>query len=345
MTASHTLGVLPRPLPELDEGLAAQLDVAVEVIRANQRFLVAAHHGPDGDAIGSTLALTHLLRELGKQAHAFNRDGVPYNFRFLPGADDVVTDPAEANSSVDVLVVLDCCSLERVHPDIEVDSAETKVLCIDHHATFNPSFTDHHVHDASASSVGEILYRLVCMLQVPLSPTVAEGIYAAVLTDTGSFRYSNTSPAALHVASEVVRAGVDVWRVSSEIYENHPPGRVKLLAEVLETLEVSESGRIAFITIRLDMYERTGTGPEMVDGFINYARGIRGVEVACQLRQTDADEFRVSFRSRGRVDVSALAQRFGGGGHRNAAGCRIQGRPASIIEELTATVDAMLGTR
>ena len=325
--------ITPGPIPG-GEAVSETLPRAVELIRSASSIAVAAHAGPDGDAIGSTLACSQLLRELGKKVVAYNRDGAPYNFTYLSGSEDVVTSPAELPDDLDLFIVLDCSSLVRVDPDLTLAS-DVKLLCIDHHATIDDDFADVFVHDVSACAVGEMIYRLVRALDASLSRPVAEALYAAIHTDTGSFRYSNTSPAALAAAGELVRAGVDVWHVASNTYENHPLSRVKLLGEVLKTLHVSDCGRFAFISVTDDMYERTGAGPEMLDGFINHARGIRGVEVAAQVRQNGDDSYRVSLRSRGRVNVAALAKRFGGGGHHNAAGCSIEGHLETVMETLT----------
>ncbi|MBN1946570.1 MAG: bifunctional oligoribonuclease/PAP phosphatase NrnA [Bradymonadales bacterium] len=331
-------------IPGGSPDLADQLERASAYLHSGTRFLVCSHEAPDGDAIGSTLALANLLWDMGKQATPYNRDGVPYNFRFLPGADRLVAQPEGVLDGIDTLLILDCASLKRVDSRLVPDREKTRVVCIDHHETVDPNGPDLLVLDAAASCVGEILYRWMHRLSVLLSTPVAECLYVSVHTDTGGFRYQNTTPAALALASRLVGAGVDVWKVTSEVYENHPPGRVKLLSEVLDTLHISACGRIAFITVTQEMYRRTSTGPEMLDGFINFARGIIGVEVAGQLRELEHNRYRVSFRSRGRVDVARLAQKFGGGGHQNAAGCTIEGPPAQIIGMLTAKLDQLLGS-
>ena len=339
MSLSAEGGIRPLPLPGGGQHLFDSLQQAAALINGSQSFVVAAHRAPDGDAIGSTLALGHVLREMGKDVVTYNADGVPCNFSFLPGSDTVVCDLELLPSSFDVLIIVDCSSLTRVHPDLTVDPEKTKYLCIDHHSTLDGEDVDLLVYDVAASSVGEIIYRLINELQLPLTRPVSECLFASIHTDTGSFRYSNTSPASLVAAGELVRAGVDVWGVTSQIYENFPAGRVHLLSEVLDTLRITSCGRLAFITIELEMYERTKTDSTVVDGFINFARGIRGVQVAVQMRQIEAGKYRTSFRSRGNVDVAWIAGQFGGGGHHNAAACTIEDTPENIVGKISAFLD------
>ena len=336
------MGITPDEIPGGSEVLTRALRDAMGLFDAASSIVVAAHYGPDGDAVGSTLGLTQYLVERGKKAVAFNRDGVPYNFQHLPGAANVLTSVADIPDQVDLFVILDCSSLRRVEPKIQLDRAQTKVLVFDHHSTLDSNAIDVLVHDVNASAVGEILYRFIQMSGAPLTREVAECLFVAIHTDTGSFRYSNTSPASLSAVGELVRAGVDVWGVCSATYENHPASRILLLSEVLDTLKISDCGRFAFLTVTFSMYKRTGTGPEMLDGFINFARSIQGVEVAAQVRQVDKGRFKVSLRSRGTVNVAELAARFGGGGHKNAAGCAIDGDTTHIYDTLTAAFQEAL---
>ena len=341
-TDARSEGIIPGAIPGGSDTLTQAIGEALKLIDSAESIVVAAHYGPDGDAMGSTLGLTHFLVEQGKRAKAYNRDGVPYNFRHLVGGQEILTSEGEIEATTDLVVILDCSSLKRVNPKIDLDRARTKVLVIDHHATLDSFDPDVLVHDVAASAVGEILYRLIQASGHRLSEKVAQCLFVAIHTDTGSFRYSNTTPAALAAVGELVRAGVDVWRVASETYENHPVSRIQLLSKVLETLQISSCGRFAFLTVTFDMYKSTGTGPEMLDGFINFARSIQGVEVAAQMRQVDRGRFKVSLRSRGKVDVAELAARFGGGGHKNAAGCTIDGGTDQVFETLTAAFQAAL---
>ena len=197
------------------------------------------------------------------------------------------------------------------------------------------------MRDESAAATGEIVYRIL-RARGELTREIATNLYCCLMTDTGSFRYSNTSQDTFSIAGELLAAGVDAWYMTSNVYESEPRERIDLLCRVLQTLQISDCGRLAFLCINEQMLEDSGAGLDMTDGFINYARSIRGVEVATQLKEAGPNQWKVSFRSRGTVDVSALAARFGGGGHHNAAGCDMAGSPAEIREQLAQTLVEIL---
>lgn len=299
-------------------------------IEQGRSFLVASHEGPDGDAIGSTLALTLALRELGKTVVAYNRDQVPEVLRFLPGAETIVS-RLDAGAHFDVGFVLDAGELRRA--GTELASRCTTLVNIDHHP-FSEHFTSLHFVDEAACATGVLIYRLLCAGKIPCSVATARCIYAAILSDTGSFRYSNANSEAFRVAGEMIALGVNAWDVAAGLYENQPEMRLRLLARALPTLTVSPCGRYGSVSVTSDMYAATGAGPEHTDGFVNYPRSIHGVEVGLFFRQTGERQFKVGFRSKGRVDVGALAREFGGGGHHNAGGAVLEGS----LEEVRATV-------
>ncbi|MFP4599063.1 MAG: DHH family phosphoesterase [Persicimonas sp.] len=321
--------------------VADQINAFLEMVDDNERFLVVAHASPDGDAIGSTLAIGLLLESLGKEVVFYNRDPVPYNFEFLEGAERV-TNEIDEDAQIDVTVLLDCAEPERIGEDFPEHGWGEIVAVVDHHKTWDPDFADLYLRDVSAAATGELIYRLVVASRTELTVAIAEALYCCVMTDTGSFRYSNTSRTTFRIAGELVEAGVEPWRMTSHVYESDPRERVVLLSRVLDTLELSDCGRLAFLRIEDRMFEETGTGPEMTDGFINYARAIRGVEVATQLREHAENVWRVSFRSRGKVDVSELAAKFGGGGHHNAAGCMIEGTSDELVDKLSQALVGLL---
>ena len=328
---------VPPPTPEL----SAALQRAAQLIQSNERFLVSGHAHPDGDAIGSTLALYHLLRALGKEVIAFNVDPVPFNLNFLPGADQVVSVLPD-DARFDVACLLDCHEKARAGDRFPENGWGESLLVIDHHR-LKETPADVLVHDERAAATAELVYRLARTLNAPMIPELVECIYCAIVTDTGGFRYSNTSPTAMSIAADLIAHGVDVWHITSHIYESNPVERLQLLAEVLGTLEQSRCKRLAVLRISAEMMARYEASESMLDGFINHARSIRGVEVAAQLREQSDGSYRISFRSRGRVDVSEIAMRFGGGGHRNAAGCTIEGSWTKVIEHLNSAIDAVLG--
>jgi phosphoesterase RecJ-like protein len=215
------------------------------------------------------------------------------------------------------------------------------LLNLDHHITTEP-FGDLNYVDPAAASVGILAYKIINGLEHPLSRDAAECIYASILADTGCFRYSSTDPECLRVAAELLEAGVDPWEMTVRVYEMQPLARMRLLADVLRTLEVH--GKLATITITNEMVARTGSPLDLTDGFINYARSVDGVEVAASFREPadGSRAWRVSFRSRGRVNVAAIAQKFGGGGHHNAAGCSIEGDEASVRARIAEEIEQAL---
>ena len=318
---------------------AENLPLAVEALRPARRVLLTMHRRPDGDALGSALALACALRELGRAVTVYNPDELPYNFRFLPGAGEVVRS-LPPGVAFDATVVTDSVALERLGPDLPDPGHRGVLVNLDHHLAAQP-FGDVNYVDPAAASVGILVHKIIRALGHPLSPAAAQCIYATILADTGCFRYASTDPECLRVAAELLEAGVDPWEMTVRVYEEQPLARMKLLAEVLATLEVH--GRLATITITRQMLSRTGTPADLTDGFINYARAIDGVEVAASFREPDGGgPWNVSFRSRGRVDVSALATRFGGGGHRNAAGCSIEGNEPAVRARISEEIERAL---
>jgi len=318
--------------------LAQGFQEFVDLIQANQKFLVVSHVHPDGDAIGSTLSMGLVLERLGKDVVFYNEHEVPYNFQFLPGADRVVNEVPEGG--FDVTVVLDCAEPHRVG-ELPTHGWGKTIAVVDHHKTFDPDFAQVYVQDIEAAATGELVFKVAEHFGV-LDTEIALSLYCCLVTDTGRFRYSNTSQATFIMAGALVAAGVNPWAINSQIYESQPKERLMLLGRVLNTLEFSPCGRLAFLTIQAADFP-VGTDLSLIDGFINYARSVRGVEVATQLMEAD-DGWRISFRSRGTVDVSQLAARFGGGGHHNAAGCQIAGAAQDVRSSLSSALVSILDT-
>ena len=318
---------------------AENLPLAVTALRSARRVLITMHRGPDGDALGSALALGCVLRELGREVTVYNPDELPYNFRFLRGA-DVVARTVPEDAIFDLTVVTDAGAYERLGPDMPSPERRGVLLNLDHHITTEP-FGDVNYVDPEAASVGILAYKIIRQLGSPLSKDAAECIYASILADTGCFRYSSTDPECLRIAAELVEAGVEPWEMTVRVYEQQPLARMRLLADVLSTLEVD--GKLATITITNAMLAKTGSELDLTDGFINYARSVDGVEVAASFREPhNGGPWRVSFRSRGRVNVARIAQKFGGGGHHNAAGCNIDGQEASVRARIALEVEEAL---
>lgn len=307
----------------------------VLALKGDERMLITSHINPDGDAIGSMLALALALKKMDKDIVVYNRDGVPYQFDHLPGADMVVTS-LHGENPFDSAIVLDCSELERVGKDFSSMVSTNKWINIDHHLT-NEYFAHISLIDKDACSTGYLVYEVIKALPVEMDKEIADNIYTTIIVDTGSFRYSNATKDAFVAAGELVSLGVSPWEISNKVYENQPLGRVKLLSLVLNSLEVSENGKVASLVVTQEMMSTTGTGHEETDGFVNYARSIEGVEVAFLVREISSEEYKISYRSKGLVNVATVAQSFGGGGHRNAAGCVIRG---TLKEARKAAFDA-----
>jgi phosphoesterase RecJ-like protein len=316
------------------------LSRCVRALERGRRFLVTMHQEPDGDALGSSLALSLLLREQGREALVYSHQGVPAPFAFLPGADRVVRGlPRDAR--FDVTVACDAGSPSRLGPDLPDASRRGVLLNLDHHLT-TPHFGDVNLIDVQAASVGVLIYRLAAAMNRDLSRDVATCLWVSLIADTGNFRYSNTDPECLRIAADLVTRGVRPWDVSSRLHNSQPLERVKLLAEVLKTLTVSGSGRIAWVTATQELFDRFGTSEETSEGFIHYPRSIAGVEVAIVFREEPSGKVKLSFRSRGRADVSAVAVRLGGGGHHNASGCTLDGELSEVRAHVVREVEREL---
>lgn len=315
------------------------LNRIVEVIASHQTFLITTHESPDGDAVGSSLALANYLTGLGKDVVVFMCDPVPDLYRFLPMADQVVSELPDKD--YEVCFVLDVGEFRRAGTAIGSCKRIGMFINLDHHKGCD-EFGKFNLIDPQASATGALVYRLIRAAGHEVDYATAICIYTAIITDTGSFRYSNANPEAFTICGDMVAAGVNAWYISERLYESQPRARLELLALALATLTISPCGTFASLTVSLDMYGKSGATAELTDGFVNYPRSIQGVEVAIFFREISAGFYKVGFRSKGKVDVSALAAHFGGGGHHNAAGCTIQGDLESVREKLFSHLAAVL---
>lgn len=313
-------------------------------LKNNERFLLATHVNPDGDAIGSLGALALVLEGMGKQVVAYCQDEVPEFLRFLPYADRIVREISGLDR-FEVAVVLDCGALDRIGNAAEVLQHVGKIIHIDHHSS-SGDFGQLNLVRPEYSSTAEILYEIFQAIPVSLTPEVAENIYTAILTDTGSFRFANTTARTLAIAAEMVSLGVVPEKVAGEIYDSMSPERIELLARSLDTLTLRSNGRVAAMHVSRRMLEETGTSFIDTDGFVNYPRAISTAEIAIFFREMDADEVNVSLRSRGGLDVAEFARIHGGGGHHNAAAFRLGGSLSEVVEKvLTEAGEFIVGGR
>ncbi len=304
----------------------AALGQVVEALRAGRRFALFLHLSPDGDSIGSTLALGLALERLGKRTVWVGADLPGDAYRFLPGSERfrLWNEVEEDWSQYDAAVLLDCADLDRVGPARSAIERIGRVINVDHHPS-NRRYGDINYIEPGAAAVGEITARLIDALGVPLDAAMAYGLYTAILTDTGSFQYENTRPETLRLAARLLELGVEPQRVSQSVFEQRPLRVLRLLREALGTLEVGAGGRLAWMTVSRAMLDRAGAQRGDTEGFVNYPRSLAGVEVALLFLEEPDGRVRVSWRSNREVDVSQLAARFGGGGHARAAGCTLAG--------------------
>jgi phosphoesterase RecJ-like protein len=296
------------------------LSQVVQLIEQKQRFMITSHVRPDGDGLGSGLALYWMLRALNKDVDVVLRDRVPPSYEVLPGSELVIVQD-DVTEVYDGAFIIECSDVDR--PGLP-SLGNQFVVNIDHHSTTD-TFGDINWIDSTAAAVGEMIYNLCKALGVEVTKEIAECIYTALLTDTGSFHFSNTTERTLKIASELVRRGVEPARISQALFYSSSFAKIKLLGLVLSDIERDESGRIAWITLdRATMYQ-TNACDEDADGIVNQALSIGEVEAVAFFKELSPGSYRISLRSKGKHNVAKVAELFGGGGHRNAAGCRIQG--------------------
>jgi phosphoesterase RecJ-like protein len=318
------------------------MDPIIQTIKTANRILVTTHTEPDGDAVGSLLAMGLALERLGKQTTFYNESPIPAVYQFLPAVGRIER-RLEPAGAYDAAVVLDCGDLSRTGTAWRAVSRMASIINIDHHAS-NTGFGSHCLMDGQACATTEIVYRLIQALRIPLDKAIATCIYTGILTDTGSFRFSNTNAAAFAISRDMMELGVNPYEVARHVFGSYSLGRIKLLNLALNSIEISRNGKLSLMTVTRGMLEETRTQPEDVDGLINYARRIEDVRVAALIQEQDngrtaADgrlQLHVSLRSDGSVDVAALAGTFGGGGHYSAAGFQIESTLADIKSELLA---------
>ncbi|MDQ7794570.1 MAG: bifunctional oligoribonuclease/PAP phosphatase NrnA [bacterium] len=292
----------------------------IQALREGRSFLLLSHELPDGDSVGATLALARGLDQMGKRVTVGGADPVPRIYRHLPGADGVRPWRELDGGSWDIAVLLDCAEPARAGDAWKLASGARLVINIDHHVT-NTGFGDLNLVDAKASATSEQVYDLLADLGVSVDAAIAACLFAGIMTDTGCFRYENTTPRALQIAAGLVEAGAEPGALSAWIWESRHPSTLRLLARALDTLTTNDGGRIAWMTVDDGMLAETGADEEEVEGFVNYPRSLEGVEVALMFRTFKAGGTRVALRSKTYADVSRIARALGGGGHPRAAGC------------------------
>ncbi|MCX8109714.1 MAG: DHH family phosphoesterase [Syntrophorhabdaceae bacterium] len=308
-------------------------------VEGGKRFLITTHIDLDGDAVGSCFSLYWALISQKKDAYVYLKDMIPYKYRFLPGPKEprylLNTMPEDR---FDTVFVLDCGDFHRVGKGYENLKNNGFIVNIDHHST-NSSFGNLNLIDEDASSTAEILYDLFRYLGIDISYEMAINIYTAILTDTGSFRYDNTTPKAFSICGHLTRIGVRPSSIATMVYESHPKERFILLGKTLNTLETYKDGKIVIAHITSDMFYDSKALEEFTDGFVEYIKEIDGIDIAILIRQIENSRYKLSMRSKGEVDVASICRAFGGGGHKKAAGCYINGDIETVKRRVLEAIE------
>lgn len=321
---------------------AAKFEQIGQALREGVRFAVLGHVRPDGDALGSQLALGLSLKQLGKDVRIWNEEGMLEKYSFLPNANLLTKPPAEPED-VDVAIALDTAIQNRLGNSLAAVRSAKVWINIDHHPS-NPGYGDLVYIDPNSPATGQILFELIKSEKLPIDAAIAENLYVAISTDTGSFQYPNTTARTFEIAAELVRAGVDVGRVSQLTYENYPRRRVELLRDLLGTMRFDANDRVASFSLSLATAKKLGVLPEDNEGLIDHLRAIRGVIVAVFFEELADGKVRVSMRSKNeKVNVCAICQKFGGGGHVLAAGARVRGSLAEVERKILEEVRDVVG--
>ncbi|MFH1134761.1 MAG: bifunctional oligoribonuclease/PAP phosphatase NrnA [Pseudomonadota bacterium] len=320
------------------EGLKAGIKKIASAFLNVDRFLLLSHSNPDGDALGSLLALGQGLGSLQKKTTMFCEGLDPALYGFLPGLGELSATPGRAED-YDAVVLIDCHTLDRVGEKVLGMRDVPLMAVLDHHLAEGP-LPELAVVETSAAAAGELVFHLLKELGVRISSDMAMNLFVAISTDTGSFTFDNTSPEALETAAELVRAGARPWEVFRRLYLGRPRGRLQLLGRALREMEYYHQGRLAMMCVTREMMDATGASSFDTDGFVEYPRSVDGVDIAVFIRENGRDTFKVSLRSLGVFNAAALARSFGGGGHFQAAGFSLPGTLESVKEKVITAATA-----
>ena len=311
-------------------------DEITKVLQKNNNFLITSHVNLDGDGIGSELALYFILKKLKKKPIILNQDKLPKIYDFLPGSNKVhyLEDNCIDTKSIDVGIVLDCSNVKRIGKTYEIFKDIKTIINIDHHKS-NENFGGLNYVDSSVSSVGEIIYELIRSINIDLlDEDISTCLFAAIITDTGSFRYSNVSSKTFKIASDLTSFGIKPYLIANNIYNRNTYSGLKLLGEALSTLEMDDSNHVSWLTITRKMLNNAKANDEEIEGIIDVATTLDNTEISILFRETKDNKIKISFRSKGNFDVNKFAGKFKGGGHPNAAGCLCSGKMDKVKEKI-----------
>jgi len=321
--------------------MSADTELIHRIIKQHGSFVLTTHVNPDGDGLGSELALARLLRKLGKKVEIINHSKTPDNYEWLDVDNEIIHfSPERDQTSIlaaEVIFILDTNQPERLRTmrQVVLQSTATKIV-IDHHLESHP-FADHYVIDIDATSTGEIVYNIIRGIDEKLfDRDIARSLYTAIMTDTGSFRYPRTDPETHRIAAHLIECGADPTEIFAWVYEDWSLGRMRLLGEMLDSMKSAYNGKLAYVVCTKEMFKRTGTTEVETDNFTTYPMSVRGVLVGILINELH-DGVKISFRSKGSIPINELAKEFGGNGHLNAAGARLH--DVKLDETVTSVVE------
>jgi phosphoesterase RecJ-like protein len=310
--------------------------VAAAILQ-RQRFVVTSHARPDGDAIGSQVAMAYALRQLGKDVQMVDADPAPLQFQVFPGVSDIHVS-ATVQGQFDAAIVMECGDLSRTGVD---GFDKYFVINIDHHPG-NRSYGAINWFEPGAAACSEMVFDLVEALGVTLTPEIATHIYVAILTDTGGFHFSHITPRTFEICRRCTEAGANPQAIARAVYDSSTMGRLRLMGAVLHDLEFEAEGRAALAALTLKLFHETGATIDDADGLINIPLNVKDIQAVAFFKEIAPDSFRISLRSKGSVDVNRVAGAFGGGGHKNAAGCTLDGPYPEVRAKLLAELKQVL---
>jgi len=316
------------------------IDRILEVIRENRTFCVVGHMRPDGDCIGSQLGLALALQNEGKKVTVWNQDAIPQKYKFLnPGG--MIQKPKHGEK-FDCVIATDCASYARLGTVVDCIANRKILINIDHHVS-NPRYGDVNWVSPREPSCGELIYKLLTIARWPITKPIADLLFTAISTDTGSFQYATTRPGTFHAGAKLVTQGANLAKICDEVYQSYPVSRAKLLKHVYSKFRLAEHDKIAWFWLKKKDFTRTGAESDDTEGLIDHIRAIEPVVVACVFEEIEPEITRISLRSKSmKVDVNQIAAQFGGGGHPVAAGARIAGTQLSTQRKVIAAIKRAL---
>ncbi|SPF55237.1 DHHA1 domain protein [Candidatus Desulfosporosinus infrequens] len=311
----------------------------IEVLRKAPTVALFSHVSPDGDCVGSMLAIGLALEKMGKEVHFYNPDPLPSYLTFLPGSSRISQDLP--NPQPETLLFVDCTDFQRANLSLSEISPESMVLNLDHHIS-NQFFGQFNWVDAQASASAEIALSLINQLGVEIDGDIATNLYVAIVTDTGCFRYSSTTAQTHRLTAELLDRGLDLSRIHHNIFDQKPLAQIKLLQCALSGLEIRSDGQLGVMILSLEDFRKCGAEQELSEGLVNYAQSVEGVEVVVLLKEVGSREIKVGLRSNLWLNVNEIAAKFGGGGHKRAAGCTLQFPMAEAKQNIITAIEEAL---